>query len=970
VAAFVVGLGRLNSVLPPRPAPLSRLSPILSIAAALALIAPSPAAPQGGEKLHFTYHWHMEQPVYWPDVQTSGFNRYERAWESILRTDAGAAHPANDLRQIFGKADRVAAYQYRVRDSIGLFSWAEEAGAQVSYSGGLIENMQSLGDAWQLGYTPDWADPYQEARSWTTVGTGVPRCDILAFPFHHALMPLLPESAMRKELELYLAIYDDAWSTQPGMSKGFFPTELAFSERMIPVLAELGVEWSFVSGEKISRACSDFPVILGSGGINCDPPNLADQINPAQVDYFRQSISRGCSPAEAYPFAFTPHRAGWVDPQTGAISSIVVVPSSQSLSWKDGAAPLSPSYLDALQAKNDPNRPMLLALAHDGDNAWGGGYDYYINAVPNFVAQAEAAGYRASVVQEYLTDHPVPANDFIHVEDGAWVNADGDFGSPQFLNWNWPPVNQSGAIDVENGWAEDIRNWAVIIAALNHVETAEQIFSSGGGSVDIDGILYPSPSSNAVESAWHYFLGALNSGYMYYGTALDMEVKPTIAVNQALQFTAGVIGNGALDQTPPTLWLSQRQPWNPGSLNYGPAYGYREFYDDGDFHIWTFAYDLSGISKLTLKYRVDADGQNPLLSTQNETYQGGTEVGTWTDLPMTRRNFPAGNFFNDPGIDFFVMPQNIAEQWYVEVIGLRDTLIDYYIEATDAKGNLVKGDIQHVWIGDGSGSGGTVGSVEIVPDPPIAGQTLTVRYDPGTSGVLTGATQVFLHAGMNGWNPVAPNDFSMSWNSLDSIWEYSANVPANATQVDFAFNDGNGIWDNNNGSDWHYSTQGGGGGGNWTMDGQLDPAAVLVSSNNGVNLWAGLKGNELYVATEPAGNGYDRFLLLARQPGAPTQAMWAKAGTVAAWDAYIGAEADNGFHSWFDTQSTANAASGAILEGVIDLQQEFGSLPPQIYLSVALYPTANGSLLDSARQVPGSLNGDGNVDPGEFKKLP
>jgi glycosyl hydrolase family 57 len=940
------------------------------MATALLLSRPLSAKPQAGEKLHFTYHWHMEQPVYWPDEQVSGFNRYERAWQSILRTDTGAPHPANDLRQIFGKADRVAAYQYRVRDSIGLFSWAEESGAQVSYSGGLIENMQSLGDAWQLGYTPDWADPYRQARAWSTNGAGVPRCDVLTFAFHHALMPLLPKSAMRKELELYLAVYDDAWSSQPGRSKGFFPSELAFSERMIPVLADLGIEWSFVSGEKISRACIDFPVILGAGGINCDPPNLADQINPAQIDYFRQSISRGCSPAEAYPFAFTPHRAGWVDPQSGAISSIVVVPSSQSLSWKDGAAPLSASYLDALQAKNDPNRPMLLALAHDGDNAWGGGYDYYMRAVPNFVAQADAAGYQATMVQEYLADHPVPADDFVHVEDGAWVNAEGDFGAPQFLNWNWPPVNKNGAIDVEKGWAVDIRNWAVILAALNHVETAEQIFVAGGGTLNTDRILYPSPASNAVESAWHYFLGALNSGYMYYGTALDMEVKPTIAVNQALQFTTAVIGNGALDATPPTLWHPQRQPWNPGGLNFGPAYGYREYYDDGDFHIWTFAYDLSGVSNLTLKYRVDADGKNPLRSTQNETYLGGPEVSAWQDLPMTRRSFPADNFFNDPGIDFFVMPQVIAEQWYVEVLGVRDTLLDYYIEATDAKGNRVQGDIQHVWVGDGSGSGGTVGSAEVVPDPPIAGQALTVRYNPGSNGVLTGAAQVLLHAGMNGWNPVAPVDFPMNWNTVDSVWEYTAKVPSNALQVDFAFNDGNGIWDNNNGADWHFATQGGGGGGSWTMDGQLDSAAVLVSSNNGVHLWAGLKGNELYVATEPAGNGYDRFLLLARQPGAQTQAMWAKAGTVAAWDAYIGAEADNGFHGWFDSQSAATAASGAILEGVLDLQQEFGSLPTQIYLSVALYPTANGSVLDSTRQAPASLNGDGNIDPGEFKKLP
>ena len=60
-------------------------------------------------------------------------------------------------------------------------------------------------------------------------------------------------------------------------------------------LVEAGIDWTFVSGEKISRACADFPVVFGSGGINCDPPNKADQVNPPQANYRRISISRGCA---------------------------------------------------------------------------------------------------------------------------------------------------------------------------------------------------------------------------------------------------------------------------------------------------------------------------------------------------------------------------------------------------------------------------------------------------------------------------------------------------------------------------------------------------------------------------------------------------------------------------------------------------------------------------------------------------
>ena len=83
------------------------------------------------------------------------------------------------------------------------------------------------------------------------------------------------------------------------------------------------------------------------------------------------------------------------------------------------------------------------------------------------------------------------------------------------------------------------------------------------------------------------------------------------------------------------------------------------------------------IDTVTLRYRIDADGQNPLGSTQNETYAGGPEVGSWITVPMTRRAFPTGNVFNDPSISFTVLPQAIAEQFSAHVSGLSDVLLDY-----------------------------------------------------------------------------------------------------------------------------------------------------------------------------------------------------------------------------------------------------------------------------------------------------
>ena len=72
-----------------------------------------------------------------------------------------------------------------------------------------------------------------------------------------------------------------------------------------------------------------------------------------------------------------------------------------------------------------------------------------------------------TVVERYLHDHPVPADAVVHIEDGAWVNADGDFGSPQFVNWVEPLRDGSGVLDPKNGWSVDARAWALITAGTN-----------------------------------------------------------------------------------------------------------------------------------------------------------------------------------------------------------------------------------------------------------------------------------------------------------------------------------------------------------------------------------------------------------------------------------------------------------------------------------------------------------------------
>jgi hypothetical protein len=932
-------------------------------AAVLALLAALPLSAQ----VHTTYHWHQQQPIYWPQPSALHPPAVELAWESIQRRNAGAPHPRNDLEQIFSVPDRVAAYQWRMRDAISAMS-GPSSGAQVSYAGCLIDNIASLGAQGALGYSPTWNQPIRQARAWSTPG-GRPRLDQVLTPYHHSIAPLIDEEALRMELRIAKLAHERAWGAQPGLSAGFFPPEMCFSLRIIPVLASEGVEWSFVANNHLSRACGNFPLVLGTGGENCDPPNRADQINPPQAHWWSRTISRGCTPTNAVPFAMRPHRAEYPDPASGEVFGITVVPMEMAMSWIDGSQMYGLEDINQVAPYSEPQQPLLIVLGHDGDNFWGGGYSYYMQSVPGFTAAAVAAGHTPTVVQQYLDEYPPAAGEPVHVEDGGWVNADGDFGSPDFINWNWPPVGADGAFDIPGGWAEDIRNWAVITAAQNHVSTATQI----AGGVDPAAVMDPvAENAGPAELAWHHYLPALESGYMYYGAALDMEVKPTVACNTAIDWAAQVIGDGSQDETPPTIWLPQQHPHNPGASGYGSLWGWRETFHSRDFWVWTFVHDISGVDSVHFCYRIDVDGINSLASHQNETYAGGPEVGPWRRLPMQRRIFPAGNVHNDPEIDFFVMPQAIADQYWIhltepELVAEGGLLIDYHVEARDSHGFIRRSPIQHTWIGTGDGEGGGEdgGRADWWPQPAQAGQPLTIQYRLAGGPLPPQTDPVWLHFGTNGWSGVS--DAPMQWAADSSAWQIELLLAQGTQQLDFVFHDNQGAWDNNSGQDWRVPVEGAAA--DWAMDGQLDTGAELLAGNGNLQLWAGWNGSRLYLAGSPPADGRDHFLFLAAPPGPLQAAPWAKAGEVAGWGAYLAGEVDNGWHGWFGAGAAApDLAQGAVLEGSLDPAALFGSLPDTLWLALGAWATPDGGALQA--QVPASLDGDGRLQAAEWAVLP
>lgn len=947
-----------------------RLHPALPLALAAAVLLPGPLA--SAAPVHTTWLWHMHQPIYWPDRSLTYGAPYEFAYETIVR-----GHSQSDVASIFNKDDRVRDYQDYPRSAIQSVLDHPDAGAQVSFAGSLIQNLNSLGNAgWNGGrYASNWWQPYRDAMALTTSG-GRRRLDPLVVAMHHSINPLVDDMVFRRMLQVQKAVMPGAWGPGP-LSKGFFPAEMCFSTRLIPALLDEGVQWSVVPDIHLARACANYPAAANLD--NCDPPNRADQVNPAQPFYRTQSISRGVTTRIPVPFGLQPHFAQHVDPATGAVRRMVVVPAANAMSWNEGYGLYGTGEIDAIASYNDPAKPMLVLFAHDGDNDWAGGHSYYHQNVDQFAAAAVAKGYEPTTVAEFLADHPVDSTDVVHVEDGGWVNADGDFGSPQFINWNWPLVNASGQFDIPNGWAEDERNWAVLTAATNRVLTAEQMSGTTPSAARIaDPTL---PGTTPVERAWHYLLVGHESGYMYYGTALDFEIKPSLAANRAVEEIAGSLTG--TDLTPPTVWLPQRLPWNPGGKGGGSLWRYPGGAGADmarDFHVWTFAHDVSGVDTVVLKYRIDADGHNPLASTQNETYAGGPEVGAWLSLPMTRRAFPTGNVLNDPSIVFSVLPTHIAEQFTAQVAGLSDKLVDYHVEARDRAGNVRRSPIQHVYVGTGNatgGGGGTGGSggpaVRWSPPTPAAGGTVTISYD-AVPGALPDATNpVRIHIGHSNWTGVLSPDPVMTWNPDSLRWTYTYSIPANATQVDFVFTNGTGTWDNNGGADWHIPVA------NpctsnppFTMDGTLDAGVSAVASCGGQSLYAKYDGRWLYVAGPPvaATTNLDHFLMVARPGTTGTRtAPWGKAGTSATWDGFVASENDNAFLNWFDASEaqvstgTHRKASGAVLEACLDLECAFGSAPASVRVAFAGYGNANGGAL--TLQVPCG-NGDGQLDAAEW----
>jgi hypothetical protein len=247
------------------------------------------------------------------------------------------------------------------------------------------------------------------------------------------------------------------------------------------------------------------------------------------------------------------------------------------------------------------------------------------------------------------------------------------------------------------------------------------------------------------------------------------------------------------------------------------------------------------------------------------------------------------------------------------------------------------------------------------------GNTFTITYKPN-EGPLKGASSINFFARPVG-NTSTPSAILMTAGA-GSVFSATYQVPPGSENTEYWFNSvisGTTVWDSNNSNNYTFSASTG-----FTMDGEFDSQNFVVS-DNGMRIYAAVRGNKLYTATwSTKGGGNDHFIFITDQFGNPVNHPWAKAGRIymnTTNKPWIGANPTAASQNNFGAAGRNFLGDGGkALETEIDLVQVFGSVPKIVYIAVGAYPRADGSNLIG--QAPASFGNQANdIEIPEFQAL-
>jgi chitodextrinase len=691
---------KMKTMLPSMFPPLKRSAISAAVLALCCCAAASNAAAAAIPAAH-VYHNHM--PDFWPfygvdvgntynataigqpvrylyDAQVIELKKSPPAGYSYFLPSAlgGTIMPHDDLVSYFTPDAKTQAYQSWPMTTASAMKTQSGSNGQVhvTMSGAVINSVNSLVTLQNVpGYTnANWGQAWRDSYNGLPTTNGFRTLDVIHFTGHHSMGPLVGPDYFLKDL-----IYQNVTVAQPyflgssfAASRGFFPTELGFSERLIPTLAKLGVQWSVMGNNHFSRTLQDYPYATydATGDTLISPPNRADLQNTSSSGSWVANgmVHEQQNIINKFPFASTPHLVRYVDAATGAVSQISGIPVSQNGSWAEGWE--GNTTVDEFVPYTGLEPRQFFVVAHDGDNSGGraGSIDTWLNG-----ANTTCTGNGFCLgIDEYLKKNPIPASDIQHVQDGSWVDTRDSSSDPTWYHWHLPfliwkgqfpafnlatgnnlapktnlaGLSEGATVSFEYGWHYLERNFAGLQAALNYAKTAEQIWLDGhpnhwtpittadkqvsytGNQLNPWMMSYPikgdaskdyAGGANPAELAWYFLLPAMDSGFGYYDENKDDDVKPTLAFNNSLYFSKlYVTPNLAQDRTGPSIWWPQRYPYNPGSVNGSKAEGWTVQHYSKDFSIYTYTFDVSGIASMTVKVRLHTSN---VINAADDTYK-------------------------------------------------------------------------------------------------------------------------------------------------------------------------------------------------------------------------------------------------------------------------------------------------------------------------------------------------------------
>jgi len=635
-------------------------------------------------KIFAAVHWHDHQPVYRPGVHPTDTPEYMQV--------VMAGGDADNRRIVYKDGEAFPIDEMKHKKEFPSF------GTQVSFSGSLMENMDKTAEK---GMWPgkNWGDHYKNLRNETDTGLGNERLDFVNFGYHHPLMGLIATGQddkginLDKDILLQIQMHQLAVLEHFGgpISKGFFPPEMAFSKRMIPALNKAGIKWTEVDNIHFDRANADY----NNPADGLAPPNKGDKRNPGTHSY--ETLPNDLAKKHLVsPDALRPHYTKHIDPATGNEELMVVVPEERSLSsyiQKDRDGGKIQEIINKFDQYNtDPNHPLLVLLASDGDNNGSNSGEFHRN-VPIDIATRYPGKVVLTTIEDYLEIYPPEApklvsdtdgvkkyegGDVIHVEDGSWWGA--NLGDPQFSKWIDPPQYATTYYSPKNN------SWASIMAAKNAVLTADSLQPAGNTQESIKNIT--TGNGNDTEKAWHNLTISETSCYEYWGPDNQLSYSSVDAANKALEHAKKVIdAHGGEDKIGPTVFQPMHYPYNP----------------KGNVNLLSYVYDINDVKSVKVKYRYDDSGS---VDTPKDSMFEGPGVKPFSEeISMEKKPFP--ELENKPPV--FVPSKARADIYQVNFEptipeGKEGTLIQYYVEAEDGKGNVTKSPVQHVYVGSPTSS--------------------------------------------------------------------------------------------------------------------------------------------------------------------------------------------------------------------------------------------------------------------------